>query len=216
MSAMRIQMAVRSRRYRARVIRTAVALLGVFAGLLFLAYPAEATHSGTYPETMHDVYVTGFSWYDNTPPGSATIAFPVSDGWMTKHNTADGVGTYDDPITVAVGYHSDGRLGSAEHLIDRPGRRFYSPWMDKYFMVEDLCGDQSPPESGPCWRDYPPEAGIWIDLWVDGRAHDRSVSDACMNRITGVYANQGIVFRPNRGLPVRQGSITQACLTYIN
>src|SRR5215216_6526313 len=45
-------------------------------------------------------YLTGYTWWDNTPAGSAAIAHPV------LHATAGGVGTYADPITV--GYTSAG------------------------------------------------------------------------------------------------------------
>ncbi len=192
------------------LIRFVLIAFAVCIMTLVMCKPASAEET-----LLKTVYVTGYSWYDNTPPGSGAIAFPKDDGYLTKHNTAAGTGTYDNPITVAVGWHSDGRLGSAEFLIDRPGRRFYSPWLDKYFMVEDLCGDQDPPESGPCWRDYPSNATVWVDFWVDGRAHDPSVSEACMDRITDVYDGQGIIYRPGRGYPVREGSLTQACLTYI-
>ena len=42
-------------------------------------------------------FITGYTWWDNSPPGSAQIARPV------LHQRAGGNGTYSDPITVAVG-----------------------------------------------------------------------------------------------------------------
>jgi hypothetical protein len=66
-------------------------------------------------------YVTGYTWYDNDPPGGA-IANPVI------HRTAGGTGTYADPITLAV----------AEGAFP-PGVRMYIPDLQRYFIVEDTC-----------------------------------------------------------------------------
>ena len=49
-------------------------------------------------EQSFQAYLTGYSFWDNTPPGSAAIARPVI------HRRAGGSGTYGDPITIAVGY----------------------------------------------------------------------------------------------------------------
>lgn len=198
-------------RYR-RIGLMVGAMLVVAACALTLTKPAEAKTA-----RITGVYVTGYSYYDNTPPGSSAIAFPRSDGFRTKHNHADGTGTYSNPITVAAGWTSDGRLGSSQFPIDRPGRRFYSPWMKKYFMVEDQCGDYRPPQSGPCWNlnyrtnDAPPGTRIWIDLWVDGQGRSKGISDWCMSRITGLYNGKGFLYRPGRGLPVRKGDVTSFC-----
>src|SRR5688572_11781310 len=48
-------------------------------------------------QTIH-AYLTGYSFFDNTPPASATISHPV------LHSLAGGIGTFDDPVTVAVGH----------------------------------------------------------------------------------------------------------------
>ena len=42
------------------------------------------------------IFVTGYTYWDNSPPGSAQIARPQ------VHDRAGGVGTWKDPITVAV------------------------------------------------------------------------------------------------------------------
>ena len=71
-----------------------------------IAFPAIAGHippSTPAPlliadETRLTAYTSGYSYWDNTPPGSADI----SNGVI--HTKAGGAGTFDDPITVAVGH----------------------------------------------------------------------------------------------------------------
>src|SRR5438094_683071 len=50
-----------------------------------------STDSGSTITTL----VTFYGWADNDPPGDG-IAYP------TRHTAAGGVGSYDDPITVAT------------------------------------------------------------------------------------------------------------------
>ena len=88
-------------------------------------------------EQQMDVFLTGYSYWDNTPRASAAIARPV------VHTQAAGTGTYDDPITLAVGHsiHFD------RSFMDFPtGTRFYVPRLRKYAIVEDLCGDGNKPQ----------------------------------------------------------------------
>ena len=57
------------------------------------------------PKERHmTVFLTGYSYWDNTPPASAIIGRPVI------HQFAAGTGTYDDPVTLAVGWRIDGDL----------------------------------------------------------------------------------------------------------
>jgi hypothetical protein len=86
------------------------------------------------PKTFR-AYITGFSYYDNDPPGSATIAYPK------VHSKAGGTGTYDDPITAAV-----------EEGAYSPGARFYIPNLRRYFIVEDQCASCT-----GAWLD------LWVD-----------------------------------------------------
>ncbi|MDT7631860.1 MAG: hypothetical protein QOI50_3790, partial [Pseudonocardiales bacterium] len=46
-----------------------------------------------------NIWLTGYSWQDNTPPGSSVVGEPV------LHQQAGGTGTFADPITVAVPGH---------------------------------------------------------------------------------------------------------------
>lgn len=86
------------------------------------------------PQTFK-AYITGFSYYDNDPPGSATIAHPI------VHQKAGGTGTYDDPITTAV-----------EEGAYAPGARFYIPNLRRYFIIEDQCAS-----CRGAWLD------LWVD-----------------------------------------------------
>ncbi len=155
-------------------------------------------HALAGSETALAAYVTGYSYWDNTPPGSGDISNPV------VHTNAGGTGTYADPITLAVG-HS---ITNGKDVLDYPeGTRFYLPYLQKYAIVEDTCGDGRTPQNGPChtgYKGYP-----WIDIYVDGKA-SRSSADSCMDKITGVHA---VIKDPVSTYPVSIGSITEAgCL----
>src|SRR4051794_30955440 len=85
--------------------------------------------------------VTMYGYPDNDPPFSATIAHPVI------HQTASGTGTFEDPITFAT----DPR--------DIPyGTKIYVPYLQKYFINEDLCADAASSKSD----------GLHVDLWAGG------------------------------------------------
>lgn len=143
------------------------------------------------PRALHEgeiligsAFVTGYSWYDNTPSG-ARISHPV------LHERAGGTGSYDDPVTVAVGHSIS---PSGEDLLDyEPGTRFYVPDLQRYLIVEDTCGDGPRPQDGPCHRlddpDNPAPEGAtaWIDVWLDGRDQQRSAVSDCARSITGVH-----------------------------
>ncbi len=131
-------------------------------------------------------YVTGYSYWDNDPPGSAAISHPVI------HKTAGGTGTYANPITVAVGM----RNGSGS-LLWAAGTRFYVPKLQRYFIVEDSCAS--------CHKGYPSSASTWIDVYVDGSTSGRAASDAAMNALTGV---QTVIRNPASNLAVRPGPIS--------
>ncbi len=149
--------------------------------------------------TSMKIYLTGYSYWDNTPRGSTQIARPVI------HRRAGGTGTYDDPITVAVGHSISG----GRNRMDFPaGTRFYFPNLRKYGIVEDVCGDGPRPQNGPCHTGH---NGLpWLDIYVGGRSVSSAVADRCMRSITGV---QTAVINPVSGLPVREGEITlSTCL----
>ena len=53
-----------------------------------------ATLSSRRSETASSAYLTGYSYWDNTPPGSSAISKPVI------HRRAGGTGKYNDPISI--------------------------------------------------------------------------------------------------------------------
>jgi len=155
------------------------------------ATPSPTTTSGTSIQA----YVTGYSYWDNTPPGSADISHPVI------HSKAGGTGTYADPITVAVG-HS---IINGQDILDWPaGTRWYIPNLRKYLIVEDTCGDGNTPQNGPCHTGYPSSASTWLDVWVGGANGTESGSDACMDAITDVHK---VIKDPPSNLAVVSGDI---------
>ena len=143
---------------------------------------------------MLSAYVTGYSYWDNTPAGSAQISNPVI------HQTAGGTGTYADPITLAVG-HS---IINGKDILDYPaGTKFYFPYLEKYAIVEDTCGDGSTPQNGPCHTGY--QGHVWVDLYVDGANVSQSVSNTCMDNITDIH---NIIENPASTYTVLTGSVT--------
>jgi hypothetical protein len=139
----------------------------------------------TGPTKQLKIWLTGYSYQDNTPPGSATVSAPL------LHQKAGGTGTFTDPITVAAPGHNDGSgMGFA------PATRFYLPSVQRYVIVED--SGASPAPSGTDGH---------LDMWVDGEGGGRSASDDCMNRITSTSAEA--IENPQDGLPVTPGPITK-------
>jgi hypothetical protein len=148
--------------YEREKMKKAIAIvLAALAPVFMSTGPASAS-------TTKTVYITGYSIYDNDPPGSKEVAYP---GF---HKEAGGIGTYADPITVAVGQLS----GVLQYDV---GTRIYIPAYRRYFIVEDLCA--------ACGS----LGANWIDVWVGGEQVSQSVADACMNKITG---NHAIVVSP--------------------
>lgn len=122
--------------------------------------------------------ITGYSFQDNTPEGSATISMPV------LHRVAGGVGTFTNPITTAV-------PGSADSPETPRGTKLYVPKLRRYFIVEDS-GASS-------------EGTRHFDLYVDGQGFSKSDSDACMNSYTG---STRVILNPPAGEPVTVGPLT--------
>lgn len=147
-------------------------------------------------EQQLSVYLTGYSYWDNTPPGSASIARPVI------HRQAGGAGTFQDPITLAVGHSIIGR----SQTLDFPaGTRFYFPQLQRYAIVEDVCGDGPQPQNGPC---HSGRNGMpWVDIYVGGHASGNSAAQACMFSITGIH---DAIINPRNGYPVNAGPLAES------
>ena len=137
--------------------------------------PADVGNGGG---NRSKIFTTGYTYWDNTPPGSAQIARPVI------HDRAGGTGTWKDPITVAV---QSGRFDF--------GTRFYLPELKKYFIVEDLCGACHDGRNGGAYT---------LDIWVDGSHLSSGGAASCASRITRL---QPAIEDPKRGLPVARGSV---------
>jgi hypothetical protein len=134
-------------------------------------------------------YVTGYSYYDNTPARTAKISHPVI------HKKAGGSGTYNNPITVAVGH----RYVRGRDVLDFPkGTRMYMYYLDRYFIVEDTCGDGKRPDLGPC-HVHPKGTAAWFDIWVNGKGIGSVRSKRCERKITGKRA---VLINPPRGYKV--------------
>lgn len=148
-------------------------------------------------EQRFNAYLTGYSYWDNTPPGSSAIARPVI------HRRAGGTGSYNDPITIAVGHAITG----GRQTLDFPaGTRFYIGSIQKYVIVEDVCGDGARPQNGPC---HTGRNGLpWLDIYVGGRQAGPDVANACMRRITAVHS---FIINPRRGYPVISGELANNC-----
>jgi hypothetical protein len=179
---------------RNRLAVVATVLLVVLGALAAAGGPAGSRRPGR--ERTVIAYLTGYSYWDNTPPGSAGISHPV------VHEEAGGTGTYADPVTVAVGHTITGD----RDVLDWPaGTRFYVPSLRRYLVVEDTCGDGPRPQDGPCHAAYPSGASTWLDVWVGGADAPRSWSDACMRAITQVTR---VLVDPAPGHRVSAGPLT--------
>jgi len=180
--------------------------IGLAAGLLSLVLAAAACEgeppapptSSPAPSGLTaapDTYITAYTWYDNTPEGSPDISHPV------LHTKAGGVGTYADPVTIAVG-HS---LETGQDVLDFPaGTRIYLPDVRRYFIVEDTCGDGPTPEEGPCHAMAARHGGAssWLDVWIGGEGESEEFARRCADQVTGVRA---AVFHPAENYVVASG-----------
>ena len=144
-----------------------VITLGRVTGLFNKGEDARSQESVNSEEKFF-VYLTGYTYFDNTPPG-ADISYP------TVHREAGGTGTYDDPITLAVG-HS--RMDGRDILDIASGTRIYIPVVRKYFVVEDTCGDGENPQLSGCHvlstEAQAVGARYWFDLWIGGEGENES------------------------------------------
>lgn len=152
--------------------------------------PPPTTTGGT----VFTAYVTGYTYYDNTPPGT-DISNPII------HTGAGGVGTYSDPITLAVG-HS---FATGKDVLDYPaGTKFYVVGLNRYFIVEDTCGDGNHPEDGPCHKNTDEPGVVWLDAWIGGQSGNKTTTNTCAENITKDYT---VIMNPIAGLTVTPGAI---------
>jgi hypothetical protein len=117
--------------------------------------------------------VTFYGWADNSPPG-ADIAYPG------LHAMAGGTGTYADPITFAT-----------DMTEFAPGTILYVPFIEKYVIMEDLCG-----QCQIDWRSHL----FHIDVWMNSDASHTTQLIACENSWTRMMTD--VEIRPPPGRPV--------------
>ncbi len=163
---------------------------------------ASASAGSVAGSKQFPIYLTGYTYWDNTPPGSAAIARPV------LRQRAGGTGTWQSPITIAVGHSI---VNGRQTLDYAAGTRFYLPRLRKYAIVEDVCGDGPTPQGGPCHTGH--NGHPWLDIWIGGKGVSPRESDACARRITAI---QSAIVNPPRDLPVHEGEIaTGGCRVFL-
>ena len=167
---------------------------GLTLASLAMAAPPENPVPTGQPQALQ-AYVTGYSYWDNTPPSTVEISHPV------RHRFAGGMGTFSNPVTMAIGH----QIIDGEDILDIPaGTLFYLPRLRKYAIIEDTCGDGPSPQDGPCHIGK--KGLVWLDIYVDGISADKAVSDTCMSAITGV---QPVVMDPGPNMSVVVGPVTE-------
>jgi hypothetical protein len=151
-------------------------------------------------EVTLKAYLTGYAWPDNTPPGS-DISHPV------LHQEAGGTGTYADPITVAIGHSF---INGKDIMDYAAGTVFYMPYLHKYFIAEDTCGDGDTPQNVPCHNlhkagnEAPAGTEAWLDLWVGGVGSLQSDVLKCEDAITGLHT---VLLKPASNYVVSAGAV---------
>jgi 3D (Asp-Asp-Asp) domain-containing protein len=129
--------------------------------------PGDAGDTGTASEagTLQTMEATFYGWDDNCPPGGA-IAYPMSAGFPTIHDTAGGIGTYANPITFAT--------DKDEIPI---GTIVYAPFIEKYLVMEDDCGQ--------CDTDWSTSMTWHIDIWMNSNGTESPTAlDSCEDQWT--------------------------------
>lgn len=135
-------------------------------------------------EWINSVTHTFYGWPDNG--NSNAIAYDCGRGY-----TAQGSGTYDDPLTFAT---ADGEFDQCEII--------YDPFLGKYLRHEDLCE--------ACGDDW--EQGIWhIDVWDMSWQNGGDDEVACENAMTLAVQSRSIIRYPDSDLP-DYGKIVLVCV----
>lgn len=145
--------------------------------------PAQQPAPGSAPAQASrqlTIWLTGYSWQDNTPPGSSIVGEPV------LHKEAGGQGTFADPLTVAV-------TGHEGDMDWQPGTKFYLPTVQRYVIVEDSGAAKEPAGTD-----------THLDMWIGGEDGTKQATDDCENQLTGKVPAQ---LNPPDKLPVMAGSI---------
>ncbi|HET8843315.1 MAG TPA: hypothetical protein VFN35_17765 [Ktedonobacteraceae bacterium] len=149
--------------------------------------------SGNGQQATISTVVTWYGYNDNSGEtedqhGSAAIAYPKSDGYPTLHNHAtEETGSYNNPITFAA---PNKNLKGSFPI----GSVIYVPFVKKYFIMEDQCGDDDP-EGCQNGTNH-------ADLWMGpAQALDGTRLDNCEGKATPDGA-VSVIINPSPSLPV--------------
>jgi hypothetical protein len=157
--------------------------LVVIVAVVFAALVLAGCEGPSYT----NAYVTGYTWWDNNPPGSAEVCCP------SVHQSAGGTGTYTDPITVAVDYSSGTTLQFAS------GTLFYIPNLRAYFVAEDRTGEQQADNTAANG------SNPHLDVWADGSSSTAANADACVRSFTNTGLS--VIVNPNSNYQVVVGPL---------
>lgn len=154
-----------------------VSLLLTHASTNAHAASASYVKSGDGTQKSITTTVTWYGYNDNSGEtedqyGSADIAYPKSDGYPTLHDhaTEAGRGTYSNPVTFAA---PNKDLKTSFPI----GSIIYVPLVQKYFIMEDECGDDDP--------DGCQNGTNHADLWMGpAQAVDGTKLDDCEGKAT--------------------------------
>ncbi len=145
------------------------------------ATPALPTTSSIVQSNNKTTLITFYGWTDNSPPGT-DIAYQHKYFPTSIHDAAGGTGTYSDPISLATDPN--------EFSI---GTRIYVPYLQKYFIMEDLCGG-----CRDNWQKNPPQ--YHIDLWMNSDGSHATQLLQCEGNLTRATAT--IEINPPSDRPV--------------
>jgi hypothetical protein len=195
-----------------RVFTLVGAVLFILVAIVSMAILMRGSVSQDhYNETKYVAYTTAYTYFDNTPPGSADISYP-SSAYPTLHEKAGGTGTWQDPITLAVGHVITTGTSTVDTPDFAPGTRFYLPNVRRYFIVEDTCGDGPTPQDMPCHKLTPDVAStsaqIWVDLWIDGAGGTKEAVNDCASALTdGMGQTHLLIENPRPDYAVSTGTL---------
>lgn len=192
-------MQTRYRSVRRTLLTLAFSLVAIGAVVIsgFAHIPSTSAASARYVQSGNGkqqnvtVYATWYGYNDNSGEtedqhGSADIAYPKSDGYPTLHNHAtEGKGTYSDPVTFAT--------PDKDLSVFPIGSIIYVPFVRKYFIMEDECGDDDP---DGC------QHGTHVDLWMGpASASNGTKLDDCEDSATSDSTTK-VVINPASTLTV--------------
>jgi hypothetical protein len=124
-----------------------------------------------------NVIITFYAAFDNDPPGTRAVAHP------DVQPKAGGTGTYEDPLTLAA------RSDVSKEF--KPGTEVYVPFLRKYFVRADDCGESSFAPDG---------CETQIDLYMGNPSAKEAVID-CEYELTP-DTKQVVIIDPPEDLPV--------------